>query len=168
MPDMVIAEFDEPEAAVQAARRVRELGYRDVDAYGPFPVPELSEALAIPRSRVSVLAFLAGGAGATSGIFLQWWCNAFDYPLDVGGRPFASWPTYIVIAFEATVLFAAFATFGAVLLGSKMPRLHDPVFDLPGFERTTLDRFWITIRHADVDELAKTLREHGAVEVRYA
>lgn len=148
MRDVIVAEVDSPERAILAARRVRELGYTRIEAYTPFPIPELDEALAIPRTRLPYLVLLAGLAGAGLALFLQWWMNGIDYPIDVGGRPNASIPTNIPIVFETTVLFASGASFALVLLGAKLPRLHHPVFDLPGFERTSIDRFWIVVGDA--------------------
>ena len=175
MIDVVVGEFDAPEAAVRAAREVRALGYGTIDAFTPFPIPELDAELGLPRPKVPVLAFIAGASGTAFALLVQWWCNAFHYPLDVGGRPFASWPTYIIIMFETTVLFAALTAFAAVLLGSRLPRLHDASFDLPGFERTTVDRFWIAIGSLDrtgddaareqMDELLGVLRRCEAVAV---
>jgi len=146
--DVVIAELETPEAAVAAAKRVRQLGYARVEAFSPFPIPELDEALPIERTKIPWLALAAGGAGAGLALLVQWWTNAVDYPLNVGGRPLFSIPTGVPIVFETTVLFAALTTFAAVLLGSRLPRLHHPVFDLPGFERTSVDRFWIVIGDA--------------------
>lgn len=161
MADVVIAEFDSARAAVHAARRVRALGYRKIEAYTPFPVPELDEALAIRRTRLPYLVLFAGAAGLGVALAVQWWTNAIDYPLNVGGRPVSSIPTDVLIVFEVTVLLAAFTAFAGALVASGLPRLHHPVFDLPGFERTTLDRFWITIwdaraasDHFGEDELA--------------
>ncbi|MBX3226606.1 MAG: DUF3341 domain-containing protein [Labilithrix sp.] len=150
--ETVAAEFTTPDAVVLAARRVRALGYGRVEAYTPFPLEELDEALARPRPRLPLLVFLAGGGGATLALAIQWWTNAWDYPLDVGGRPHASWPTYVPIVFETAVLCAAAVAFAAVLLGSRLPRLHDEVFDLPGFERSTIDRFWLRIEDVARDE----------------
>jgi hypothetical protein len=173
--DVVVAEFDAPEDAARAARRVRALGYEDVEVFGPFPVPELDDALAVPRTRVPALTLLAGVSGAAIALAIQWWTNAYDYPIDVGGRPLASWPTYVVIVFETTVLLAAFATFAAVLLGSRLPRLYDPVFDLPGIERSTIDRFCLAIggvdlardavAHEELDDLRAALTGSGAVAI---
>jgi hypothetical protein len=169
--DVVVAEFDSPEPAIEAAKKATELGYSQLDAFTPFPIPELDEALGLTRPKVPALALLAGASGAGIALLIQWWCNAYDYPLDVGGRPFASWPTYIVIMFETTVLFAALVTFASVLLGARLPRLHDEAFDLPGFERTTVDRFWLAIGNidragaAEVDELRGVLERCGALAV---
>src|SRR4051794_2861047 len=101
MADPVIAEFTTPYAVIRAAKRVRELGYVQLEAYTPFPMPELESALAIRRTRIPVLVFVAGLAGATLAYLLLWWTNAHDYPLNVGGRPFNSVPTHVPIMFEA-------------------------------------------------------------------
>lgn len=178
MAEPIVAEFESPEAVVAAAERLRALGYRDLEAYTPFPIPELETALSVKRSKLPILVFLAGASGATLSYLILWWTSAIDYPLDVGGRPFNSIPAHIPIMFETTVLFAAGTAFLSALLLSGLPRLHHRVFELDGFERTTLDRFWITIGDArtvgaDVlaDELA-TLRAElvtlGAVAVRGA
>ena len=172
MRDVLVAELDSPDAVVAAARRVRELGYTRVEAYTPFPVPELDDALAIPRTRLPVLVFLAALGGASLALLAQWWTNAFDYPIDVGGRPPFSIPTNVPIVFETTVLFASLASFAAVLLGARLPRLHDPLFDLPGFERTRIDRFWLVVTDAFHEEelasLIDTLEKLGAVVTRGA
>ncbi|HVJ92214.1 MAG TPA: DUF3341 domain-containing protein [Labilithrix sp.] len=146
MRDVLVAEFDSPEGVVEGARRVRALGYARVEAYTPFPIPELDDALAIPRTRLPYFVLAAGIFGAAIALLIQWWTNAFDYPINVGGRPKFSIPTDVPIVFETTVLAAAFASFGAVLVRARLPRLYDPLFDLPGFERTTVDRFWIVVR----------------------
>lgn len=148
MSEVLIAALESPEGVVEAARRVRALGYDRVEAYTPFPIPELDDALAIRRTRLPYLVFAGGLFGATAALLIQWWTNAFDYPIDVGGRPAFSIPADIPIVFETTVLLASFTAFAGVLLGARLPRLHDPVFDLPGFERTSVDRFWIVISDA--------------------
>lgn len=148
MAETVVAEFDSPERVVAAARRVRALGYSRIDAFTPFPIPALDEVLAIRRTRLPYLVLVGGLSGAVIAFVIQWWTNAIDFPINVGGRPPNSLPTDVLIVFETTVLLASFTAFAAALLGSRLPRLHHPVFDLPGFERTTLDRFWITIGDA--------------------
>ena len=172
----VVAEFGAPEPAAAAARRLRELGYAKLEAYGPFPFPELEAALGLRRPRLPLLVFGGGLTGAIAALYTLHWTNAVDYRLDVGGRPFDSWPADIPIAFELTVLFASFAAFFSALLLSGLPRLHHRVFDLEGFERTSIDRFWLTIGDArtvgdDVaaDEIAVLRAELdacGALRVR--
>ena len=174
----VVAEFDSPEAIVDAASRLRALGYVELEAYTPFPIPELEVALALERTRLPILVFLAGASGAALAYLVMWFTNAHDYRLNVGGRPFNSIPADIPIMFETTVLFAAGAAFFSALLLSGLPRLHHDVFALEGFERTTLDRFWITIgdahslrgdeEEAELATLRSELSRLGAVAVRGA
>ncbi len=174
----VVAEFDTPEAVVEAAARLRALGYAKLEAYTPFPIPALERALAVRRTRLPLLVFIAGAIGASLSYLILWFTNAHDYRLNVGGRPFNSIPADIPIMFETTVLFAAGAAFFSALLLSGLPRLHHDVFALEGFERTTLDRFWITIgdvhalradeAEAELATLRSELARLGAVEVRGA
>src|SRR5215831_7981802 len=105
----LLAEFDQPTALVQAVVRAREAGYRRLDAFTPFPIEELTEALEFRRTRMPLVIFLGGVVGCVSGYLLQWYCNAFDYPINVGGRPLNSWPAFIPVMFELTVLIAALA-----------------------------------------------------------
>jgi hypothetical protein len=165
----LIAEFTSVEETVDAARALRSLGYEKLEAYTPFPVPELMEPLGLTRTWIP---FFVLGAGATGGLLAYlviWWTTAVDYPLDVGGRPLSSLPADVPIVFETTVLFAALTAFALVLVFSRMPRLHDPIMDVEGFERTSLDRFWLGID--DVEsvfnrELPERLRAMGAVALR--
>ena len=176
MPDVLVAEVDSPERAIVAALRARELGYARLEAYTPFPIAELDSALGIRRPRLQLVVLGAGITGAALALLIQWWTNAVDYPLDVGGRPLFSIPTDIPIVFETTVLFAALAAFVSVFLAGRLPRLHDPVFDLPGFERTSVDRFWIVVgdafsgaddtREEEVAELTRELERVGATVIR--
>lgn len=145
VPRLLVAEFAGPEPAIAAAERLRALGYVELDAYTPFPVPDLERALRVSRPLLPIVVLGAGAAGALFALAVLHWTNGIDYPLDVGGRPLLSLPSYIPIAFETTVLFASLAAFVSVLVFSGLPRLHHPVFDLDGFERTTIDRFWITV-----------------------
>ncbi len=168
----LVAELDSPEALVAAASRARELGYAELDAYTPFSIPELDGVLPIRRTRVPAVALLAGLGGLVGSYLILWWTNAVNYPLDVGGRPLNSIPTHIPIMFETTILCAAFGTFAAVLLASRLPRLYDPIFDIDGFERTSVDRFWLVVRDvapatsADTDELRGELARLGALSIR--
>lgn len=171
MAEILVAEFDSPERLVAAAARIRALGYTRVDSFTPFPIAALDEPLGLPRTKLRYAVLFAGILGALVAYVLQWWTNAIDYPINVGGRPPNSIPTHILIVFETTVLFAALTAFVAPLVASGLPRLHHPVFDLPGFERTTIDRFWLTIGDAYIarpgmvplhDELARL----GAVAVQ--
>ena len=145
----LLAEFDSPEAIVRAARALHEQGYRRLEAFTPYPIVDLEEALAIPRSKIPRLVFAAGACGAMVGYGVQLWLNAYDYPLNVGGRPLHSAPSMIPITFETTVLFAVLATFFGFFFFARLPRLSHPVLDVPGFERAGVDRFWLAIEQAD-------------------
>jgi hypothetical protein len=141
----LLAEFADADGAVAAAKRLRDNGYEGLEAYTPYPVVELEDALRVPRSRIPLFTLLAGMSGAAGALGLIEWMNAFDYPLDVGGRPLHSIPASVPIMFEGCILAAATTTFLAALLFAGMPRLHDPVFEVEGFDRTTTDRYWITV-----------------------
>src|SRR5690349_14543870 len=100
MAEIVVAEFDSPERLVVAARHLRTLGYPRIDAFTPFPIPELDEVLAVPRTKLPYLVLAAGVSGAVIAFVIQWWTNAIDFPINVGGRPASSIPTDILIVFE--------------------------------------------------------------------
>ena len=140
-----MAAFATPEEVCDAARRVREAGYSRVDAYTPFPVDGLAAALGRDHTRLPLAVFAGGALGATTGFFMQWWANLYDYPLDVGGRPHNSWPSFIPITFELGVLGAALTAFFALLAANRLPRLHHPVFGAPGFPRASRDRFFLCV-----------------------
>ncbi len=176
MREVLVAELDSPARAIATAKRVRELGYIRLEAFTPFPVPDLDPVLEIRRTKIPFIVLAAGLAGAAAALLVQWWTNAFDYPINVGGRPLFSIPSDVPIVFEMTVLSAAFGAFASVLLAAKLPRLHDPIFDLPGFERTSVDRFWIVIgdafsgaedvRDEELTELLVELGHLGATVIR--
>ncbi len=145
----VMAEFSTPEALVAAARELRARGYRELDAFTPYPVHGLEQALGLRRSPLNwlVLPFAAFGAGA--GYLVQWLCNAVDYPLNVGGRPPNSAPAFIPVTFEMGVLAGSLAAI-VILFGlCRLPELSNPLFAVDGFERASIDRFWLAIGEAD-------------------
>jgi hypothetical protein len=144
-----LAEFATPEALTSAVIALRRLGYRRLDTFTPYAVKPALEALELPRSRVTVIALIAGLLGGGGAYFLEWWMNAHDYPLNVGGRPPHSGPAFIPITFEMTVLFAGFTAFLCVFAFSRLPRLYHPIFDVEGFESASIDRFWVGIDAAD-------------------
>jgi hypothetical protein len=145
----VMAEFTAPNAVLDAARSARQAGYTAVEAYTPYPVEGLAAALGNPRNRVPFIVFVGGLVGAAAGFFMMYWTMAVDYPLNVGGRPFNSWPVWIPVTFEMMILFASLAAFFGTLFLNGLPRLHHPVFDVPGFERATQDRFFLCIESTD-------------------
>jgi hypothetical protein len=145
----LVAEFASADDAVAAVVALRALGYTRLDAYTPYPTPDLERALGVRRTRIPRLAFAAGASGCALGYLILWSTNAYDYPLDVGGRPLDSLPADIPIMFETTVLLAALTAFALVFLLSGMPRLHHPIMEVDGFDRVAVDRFWITIDARD-------------------
>ncbi|MER3473338.1 MAG: DUF3341 domain-containing protein [Armatimonadota bacterium] len=145
----IIAEFESAEELLHAAKRAREAGYTQMDAYSPFPVHGLSEAIGFEDHKVPWTVFLAGVVGAIAGFSLQYYISVVDYPLNVGGRPFLSWPSFIPVTFETTVLFAAFGAFIGMLAFNGLPQPYHPVFNAPRFERASQDRFFLCIEAKD-------------------
>jgi hypothetical protein len=145
----LMAEFASPSDLVDAAQRAHAEGYRRMDAYSPFPVHGLAEAIGFTRTRVPLLVFLGGLAGCVGGYYLQYWISAIDYPLNVGGRPFHSWPAFIPVTFELTILVAALAAVLGMLALNGLPRPYHPVFNVPAFELATRNRFFLCIEAAD-------------------
>jgi hypothetical protein len=145
----LMAEFEDPKALVDATRRACEHGYRDMDAYSPIPLEELTEALGIHQTGVAPLVLLGGIIGAVSGYGLQYWVAAIAYPLNVGGRPFNSWPAFVPVTFELTVLFAALTAVFGMLALNRLPMLYHPVFNVPRFALATRDRFFLCIEATD-------------------
>jgi hypothetical protein len=132
-----------------AAREVGELGYVEVDAFTPRPVEELEEILDLPRPRINWVSFAIGIGMAAIGFAFQWFCNAWSYPLNVGGRPPFAIPAFIPITFESGVLFASFTSFFGAFMICGLPRLYHPLFDVPGFERATHDRYFLGVDSMD-------------------
>jgi len=167
--DAVIGEFDSADGLLVAARWLRDRGYSHIDAYMPHGVPELEQTLGIKRTGLRYWVLAAGLTGVAVAFLIQWWCNAIDYAYLVGGRPYNSLPTSVPIMFETAVLFAGTTAFVTALLLSRMPRVWSPVLDVPGYERTSVDRFWIVVGYPDpawTDDLRERLAELGALEVR--
>ena len=145
----LLAEFEEHEQVLAAANRAYAEGYRAMDAYSPFPVEGLAEALGHHTTIVPLLTLLGGIAGGLGGYFMQWYSMGRLYPLNVGGRPLNSWPNFIPITFELTVLIAALSAFVAMLFLNRLPQPHHPVFDVPEFRRASIDRFFLCIEARD-------------------
>jgi len=145
----LLAEFDTTTQIVEAARRVREAGFTKTDAFSPFPIHEMDEALGIKRSILPYLVFGGGIAGLCTGLGLQYFVHVLDYPIIVGGRPFFSLPSFIPATFELTILLAAFtAVFGMILLNG-LPQPYHPVFNVPRFALATREKFFLLIETAD-------------------
>jgi hypothetical protein len=145
----LMAEFTGAEQLVAAARAARAAGYRKIEAYTPFSVEGLPEALELPPSRVPLVTLIGGIVGGVLAFFLQWYTAVIDYPINSGGRPLNSWPAFIPATFELAVLGAALAAFGGFLALNGLPRLRHPVFDTPDFDLASRNRFFLCIRSDD-------------------
>src|ERR1700754_794599 len=145
----LLAEFNTPTELIEAARKTREAGYKNTDAFSPFPIHEMDEALGIKRSILSFLIFGGGLVGLLGGLGMQVYLMGVEYPLNVGGRPYLSWPSFIPITFECTILLAsATAVFGLLFLNG-LPRPYHPVFNVPRFALATREKFFLIIESSD-------------------
>ncbi|HTU02195.1 MAG TPA: DUF3341 domain-containing protein [Candidatus Sulfotelmatobacter sp.] len=145
----LLAEFEDPDRLLQAAQRAYAAGYRRLDAFTPFPVHGLDEAIGMHRNLVAPLVLLGALVGASGGFFLQFWYHVIDYPLNIGGRPLNSWPAFIPITFEATVLIAAITALLGMLALNGLPRPYHPLFNAPRFAMASRDRFFLCIEARD-------------------
>jgi hypothetical protein len=144
-----LAEFNDPEALKRCVRLAREHGFQRIDACTPFPVEGIAEELGLHHSPVPLIVLIGGLIGGLGGAFMQWYSSVYDYPLNIGGRPFNSWPSFVVITFELTILFGGlFGVFG-MLAFNGMPKPHHPLFNEPHFDRATQDRFFFCIEATD-------------------
>ena len=145
----VIAEFERPEALAQAVEASRQAGYTRLEAFSPFPMRAVADTLGARPTAVPAIAAVAGLIGASIQYGTQYWLNGVDYPLNVGGRPLHSWPAFVPATLIVAILWAGAATLIALLFIIGLPRLHHPVFAVPGFERASEDRFFLLISSAD-------------------
>jgi hypothetical protein len=148
-PYGLVARFDSPEDLVAAAEQVRDAGYKNIDAYSPFPIEGLVEALGVRPSRLGFAVLVGGIIGALSGFFLQYFAMVLSYPLIVGGRPHFSWVAFIPPTFETTILFSAFTAVFGMLIINGLPRPYHSIFNAPGFEAATRDGFFLCIEATD-------------------
>ena len=142
------AEFNTHEELLRGAEKAYAAGYRNMDAYAPFPIDGLAEALG-KRNRLPLLVLLAGILGGAGAYYMQWYANMVSYPINIGGRPMHSWPSFVPITFELTVLCAGLTAFFGSLALSGLPRPYHPMFNLPQFERASQDRFFLCIAARD-------------------
>jgi len=145
----LVAEFDTPTALVQAARAAREAGYTKMDAYTPFPVEGLPEALGFRWTKMPMLILIGGIVGAISGFALQYYCAVISYPINIAGRPLNSWPSWIPVTFELTVLIASLTAVFGLLALCGLPMPYHPLFHVPRFALATRDHFFLCIESAD-------------------
>ncbi len=165
----ITAEFDETEPILNAARAARRAGYTRMDAYTPMPVEGMSDAIGYRNKQMPALMFCGGLLGCSLGYFIQWYSIGYSYVLNHGGRPYHSWPNFIVITFEMTVLFTALTGVFGMLILNGLPTLYHPMFNVQGFERSSQDRFFLTIeardKNFDFDQTTAFLRSQGALRV---
>jgi hypothetical protein len=145
----LMAEFGSASDLVEAAKTTHRSGYNDIEAYSPFPVHGLSEAVGFKKDWVPFVVLLGGIVGGCTGYGLQYWVSAITYPLNIGGRPLNSWPSFVIITFELTVLFAGLSAMIGMLILNDLPRPYHPVFNVPQFERASQDRFFLCVFAAD-------------------
>jgi len=155
----LIAEFEDPTSLVAAAHRAHEAGYRRMDAYSPFPIEELHEAIGAHHTRLPLIVLIGGIAGGLGGYLLEYWTSVIDYPLIVGGRPFHSWPAFIPITFECTILGAALSAVLGMLALNGLPQPYHPVFNVARFALASRNQFFLCIESRDPKfDLEKTRR----------
>jgi hypothetical protein len=164
-----VAEFDDERAFVSAVTDLREQGLSRYEAYAPFAVDALETAMPSKPSRLPKIVFASGLTGALIGYWLQWYANAVSYPLNIGGRPAHATPAFFIPTFEATVLFASLAAFVGLFAGLRLPAPWHPMFEIDGFERASVDRYWVAIdagdRALERTAIHSTLARFGALRV---
>jgi hypothetical protein len=162
----VMAEFDSAQAIVDATRRVMAEGFTKVEAYTPVPIEELNDIIHKKRTILPKLSLLGGLTGMATGFALQYWASVIEYPMNIGGRPFASWVAFIIPSYELTILFSALATAGGMIALNGFPQPYHPVFNTPRFSLASSDKFFLVIESVDAkydsDRTARFLQDIGA------
>lgn len=171
LPDVhgAMVEFDTPEELITACERAYAAGFRCMDAYAPLPVEGLAEAIGFKRNKVAFFVLIGGICGVIGGFGLLEWITMVAYPHNVGGRPLNSWPSYIPITFECMILLAALTSMVSMFAMNGLPKPYHPVFNVPRFERASVDKFFLCIESSDpkfqVEDTVEFLREMGGREV---
>src|SRR6266540_2015933 len=145
----LLAEFDDPNSLVAATRRAHAEGFRCMDAYSPFPIEELHDALGGHHTRLPLIVLIEGLTGCVGGYALQYWVSAMAYPLNVGGKPLHSWPAFVPVTFECAILVAALSAVLGMLALNGLPMPYHPVFNVPRFALASRNRFFLCIEAAD-------------------
>jgi hypothetical protein len=145
----LMAEFDDPSSLVAATERAHREGYRCMDAYSPFPIEELHEALGAGHTRLPLIVLVGGLCGCIGGYALQYWSSVMAYPLNIGGKPLHSWPAFIPVTFECTILVAALSAVLGMLALNGLPQPYHPVFNVPRFALASRNRFFLCIESVD-------------------
>ena len=154
----LMAEFDSAQALVDAGRKTREAGYKKIDAYSPFPIEGLAEEIGMHFDEIPLTVLIGGIIGGCTGYLMQYWMSAVDYPLNIGGKPPHSWPAFIVITFEMTILFAGISAVLGMLAFNGLPMPYHPVFNVPRFAFASKDRFFLIVFSSD--------KKYNSVETR--
>jgi hypothetical protein len=154
-----MAEFGTADDLIAATRKARDAGYTRMDGYSPYPIGEVADALGFPRSEIGAIMFIGGLIGATLGFTMQYYLNGIDYPLNIGGKPFFSWPQFVPIAWELLVLTASLTGLIGLLALCGLPQPYHPVFNVPQFARASRDRFFLVIEAVDPQFDAARTRE---------
>lgn len=165
----IVGEFDDEHELMHAAEATREAGFTRIEAYTPFPVHGLTDAIGFQDVRLKWMIFFGGIIGACTGVALQYWVSAVAYPHNVGGRPYFSWPSFIPITFECMVLFAALTAVFGMLALNRLPMPHHPIFNTPKFDRASQDLFFLAVEakdpQFDATAIRKLMTSHGATNV---
>jgi len=168
----VLAEFEHAEELIEAAKKTRDAGYEKIDAYTPFPLEGIDEAIGFKKNGIALIVLIAAICGLIGGYFMQYYASVIHFPLNVGGRPFNSWPSFMPITFECTILAAAFGAVFGMLALNGLPTPYHPLFNVPEFELASRSRFFLCIKARDkkfdlyeARKFLKGLNPHGVYDV---
>ena len=165
----VMAEFGTADALIAATRKARQAGYTRMDGYSPYPIGEVADELGFPRSEIGAVMFIGGLVGATTGFLMQYYLNGVEYPVNIAGKPYFSWPQFVPITWELLVLTASLSGLIGLLALCGLPQPYHPVFNVPQFARATRDRFFLVIEAVDPQFDAARVKEFmgtlGAISV---
>jgi hypothetical protein len=145
----LMAEFDSAQELLDAAHKTHAAGYQNVDAYSPFPIEGLAEAIGFEKNRVALVVLLGALLGGLSAYALQYWVAVITYPTNIGGRPYHSWPSFIIVTFELTILFGGISAAVGMLALNKLPMPYHPVFNVPEFARASENKFFLVVESSD-------------------
>jgi len=145
----LLAEFDSPAELVTATQKAYDMGFRHMDAYSPFPIEEVAEAVGFHRTKLPIIVLVGGLLGLGGGFALEYWVSVLEYPLNIGGRPLASWPSFFVPAYELTILAASLSAVIGMLALNGLPQPYHPLFNIAEFENVTRDKFYLCLEATD-------------------